>query len=167
SRRRHTRFSRDWSSDVCSSDLAGAVTVYAQAKTFTAVSGSGAVEIRSNGQINTTDFDLDLSGSSKVNLDLNAANVTTDASGSSEINLMGQASRHQIKLSGAGTVNAFDFVAAEYEIEASGSSKMFINVLNSLNVRTSGASDIQYRGNPKHISNSQSGAGNLKRVDEN
>src|SRR5690606_40454118 len=83
SRRRHTRFSRDWSSDVCSSDLAGAVTVYAQAKTFTAVSGSGAVEIRSNGQINTTDFDLDLSGSSKVNLDLNAANVTTDASGSS------------------------------------------------------------------------------------
>src|SRR5215475_1519386 len=27
SRRRHTRFSRDWSSDVCSSDLAGALDV--------------------------------------------------------------------------------------------------------------------------------------------
>src|SRR5690606_39337199 len=27
SRRRHTRFSRDWSSDVCSSDLAGAPVV--------------------------------------------------------------------------------------------------------------------------------------------
>src|SRR5690606_40020311 len=26
SRRRHTRFSRDWSSDVCSSDLAGGIT---------------------------------------------------------------------------------------------------------------------------------------------
>src|SRR5690606_39461892 len=26
SRRRHTRFSRDWSSDVCSSDLIGALT---------------------------------------------------------------------------------------------------------------------------------------------
>src|SRR5690606_39770078 len=26
SRRRHTRFSRDWSSDVCSSDLAGALS---------------------------------------------------------------------------------------------------------------------------------------------
>src|SRR5690606_40087550 len=27
SRRRHTRFSRDWSSDVCSSDLAGATVI--------------------------------------------------------------------------------------------------------------------------------------------
>src|SRR5690606_40471843 len=28
SRRRHTRFSRDWSSDVCSSDLPGLTSVY-------------------------------------------------------------------------------------------------------------------------------------------
>src|SRR5690606_39753893 len=28
SRRRHTRFSRDWSSDVCSSDLAGLLALY-------------------------------------------------------------------------------------------------------------------------------------------
>src|SRR5690606_39483825 len=31
SRRRHTRFSRDWSSDVCSSDLAMAARPHAQA----------------------------------------------------------------------------------------------------------------------------------------
>src|SRR5690606_39517005 len=30
SRRRHTRFSRDWSSDVCSSDLAGADLAFLQ-----------------------------------------------------------------------------------------------------------------------------------------
>src|SRR5690606_39697330 len=32
SRRRHTRFSRDWSSDVCSSDLAFVVEIEEQAK---------------------------------------------------------------------------------------------------------------------------------------
>src|SRR5690606_41203891 len=31
SRRRHTRFSRDWSSDVCSSDLVSATTVHTNA----------------------------------------------------------------------------------------------------------------------------------------
>src|SRR5690606_41201558 len=30
SRRRHTRFSRDWSSDVCSSDLAQAIVIFAR-----------------------------------------------------------------------------------------------------------------------------------------
>src|SRR5690606_40044467 len=33
SRRRHTRFSRDWSSDVCSSDLAGAGRVLSESST--------------------------------------------------------------------------------------------------------------------------------------
>jgi len=144
---------------------AGPVKVYAKAKTFTGVSGSGAVEISSADRINAEDFSLDLSGSSKVSLDISAANVTTNASGSSEITLTGQAASHRIGLSGSGRVNAFDFVVADYSIEASGSSKMYINVLNSLDVNTSGSSDIEYRGNPQHVNNKQSGAGSLKRAD--
>src|SRR5690606_40834830 len=35
SRRRHTRFSRDWSSDVCSSDLAGTHALQLQTPTWT------------------------------------------------------------------------------------------------------------------------------------
>src|SRR5690606_25816998 len=34
SRRRHTRFSRDWSSDVCSSDLADSYALYLKTKNF-------------------------------------------------------------------------------------------------------------------------------------
>src|SRR2546429_4447152 len=40
SRRRHTRCSRDWSSDVCSSDLAGGIPEYAARKAKQVVSGS-------------------------------------------------------------------------------------------------------------------------------
>src|SRR5690606_39481963 len=42
SRRRHTRFSRDWSSDVCSSDLAQAVKDLEEAAQRTSGAGSGS-----------------------------------------------------------------------------------------------------------------------------
>ncbi len=57
----------------------------------------------------TKDFDLDLSGSSKVNLDINAQNFRTSGSGASEIILKGQASSHDIDLSGSGEIDAFVF----------------------------------------------------------
>src|SRR5690606_40951936 len=50
SRRRHTRFSRDWSSDVCSSDLAGNITQATRALTVKAAPkpdpGNGGPEDR-------------------------------------------------------------------------------------------------------------------------
>src|SRR5690606_40751158 len=43
SRRRHTRFSRDWSSDVCSSDLSAAQPVVLVGDFNSAADGSGTV----------------------------------------------------------------------------------------------------------------------------
>src|SRR5690606_41171356 len=45
SRRRHTRFSRDWSSDVCSSDLNSLVPVLTYMGAFFATMVTGAVVI--------------------------------------------------------------------------------------------------------------------------
>src|SRR5690606_40959574 len=50
SRRRHTRFSRDWSSDVCSSDLAGAFQVKGKS--------SFKEEFVTCGGIDTTEVDM-------------------------------------------------------------------------------------------------------------
>ena len=142
----------------------GPVTVYVNAKNFTGVSASGAVEIVGEDRINTGDFTLDLSGDSKVNLNINAGKVKTSSKGTSDIMLQGQARRHEIELSGAGELNAFDFVVADYKIESSGSTNCKINVLNSLDVRSSGSSTIEYRGNPKQVNNDQSGAASIKKV---
>src|SRR5690606_40051924 len=42
SRRRHTRFSRDWSSDVCSSDLAMSVPVMVKRRCACVIPGGGS-----------------------------------------------------------------------------------------------------------------------------
>ncbi|PWK78030.1 putative autotransporter adhesin-like protein [Mucilaginibacter oryzae] len=134
-------------------------------KNLEEVKAAGAVEVFSDGKITAKDFKLDLSGATKVTLDLNAANVSTEGSGATEITLKGQAASHKIDLSGAGKVNAFDFVVGTYDIETSGIGHCNINVLQTLNVHTSGASEIQYKGSPSTVNNDKSGASSIKKVD--
>ena len=128
------------------------------------IKASGAVDIIGEGKINARDMGIKLSGSTKVTLDINAARLTTNASGSSEINLKGQASEHDLKLSGSSNVNALDLVTGIYNISTSGSSDCSINVLQELNIHSSGSSAIKYRGNPTSVNNDKSGSSSIEKV---
>ena len=127
--------------------------------------GTGAIQITSEGKLNVKDIDIHLAGASKVDLDLNATNVTTKGSGATEIYLKGQATTHTIDLTGSGKLSALDFVVNKYDLQTTGASECKINVLTDLKVHTTGASDVQYRGNPTNINNSKSGASSLKKID--
>ena len=142
----------------------GPVTVYLSSKNYEGIEVSGSVEIMSEGKLNVKDFELDLTGSSKVMLDLNAANLKTSSSGASEIELKGQAGSHDLRLRGAGSLEALDFVVGEYHIKSSGASKSRINVLNELLVKSSGASEVEYMGSPSRVENDDSGASKIKKI---
>jgi hypothetical protein len=142
----------------------GETTIMIGVKNLEKISASGAVEVSSGGRINTKDLDFDLSGSTKIDMDLNSGKVHTDASGSTEIYLKGQATSHDMDLSGSSKVEALDFVVGKYKVGTSGASHCKINVLNELEVHTSGASEIEYRGNPPTVSNHQSGASSIKKI---
>jgi hypothetical protein len=129
------------------------------------IKSSGAVEVSSTGKLITGDLNIHLSGATKVNLDLNAANVVTDGSGVSELNLKGQAASHRIESSGVAKVNAFDFVVGDYTVNTSGVSNCKINVLKTLNVRSHGAAEIQYKGSPSTVNSDKAGASKIQKVD--
>ncbi|MEO5910477.1 MAG: head GIN domain-containing protein [Pelobium sp.] len=143
----------------------GEIIIELGSKKWNGIDASGSTQIISENQINTDDFMLDLSGSSKVDLDIVTGNLKTSSSGASKINLKGQARQHDVDLSGSAEINAYDFVVSDYRIESSGASNCNINVLNSLKVNSSGASKILYKGNPKDIANEKSGASTLKHVE--
>jgi hypothetical protein len=143
----------------------GELVITIGVRNLTEIDASGAVQVMSDGKIVTKDIHFDLSGATKVTMDLNAANVTTEGSGVTKMLLTGQATSHNVDLSGACKIEAFDFVVGNYTIETSGASKCQINVLNSLSVRTSGASKIEYRGNPGTVNNDKSGVSSIKKVD--
>lgn len=134
-------------------------------RNLTEIKSSGAIEVSSTGKIITGDLNIHLSGASKVNLDLNAANVKSEGSGVSELNLTGQATSHNVKFSGVGKLNAFDFVVSDYNISSSGASHCKINVLKTLNVHSTGASDIKYKGSPSTVNNDKTGASHIEKVD--
>lgn len=126
---------------------------------------SGAVEVTTEGKLVTQDLRLGLSGATKINMDLDAAQVSTQGSGATEVYLKGQATSHKVKLSGSGKVYAFDFIVGSYKISTTGATECEINVLNDLDVNSTGASSIKYKGNPTKISNDKTGASSITKVD--
>ncbi|WP_426668140.1 head GIN domain-containing protein [Mucilaginibacter sp. McL0603] len=142
----------------------GEMVINIGVKSLESIKSSGAIDLNSDGKLVTKDLYLGLNGASKVNMDLDAANVTTEGSGSAEINLKGEASSHKVSLSGSGKIYALDFVVGSYDIETTGASHCEINVLHDLNVNTTGASEIQYRGNPTNVNNHKTGASSLTKI---
>jgi hypothetical protein len=144
--------------DICDG---GPVAISLSSKTWNAIKASGAVEVIGESKITAQDFELDLSGATDVALVLEAARLTTNTSGAAEISLKGQSRQHFIETSGSSTIRAFDFVVSDYRIESSGASDAQINVLNGLEVKSSGQSNIVYKGNPKTIKRDESGAASI------
>jgi len=142
----------------------GEIVLTIGVKNLEEIKSSGAITLNTDGKLNTKDLHIDLSGGSKVDMDLNAANVTTEGSGSTDLTLKGQATSHKVNLTGSGKISALDFVVGSYSIETTGASDCQINVLNDLTVNTTGAADIKYRGNPTKVNSSKTGAATLTKI---
>lgn len=140
------------------------IVVYAGIGELKKLSTDGAVKVQGDGRIYANDVDFQFNGASNITLDLSAAKLTTKIDGVGKFNLTGQAGIHDLNTKGTAQVNAFDFVAGIYNIDVDGTGKANINVLNELKVRTSGSSEIYYKGNPKKVDEKKSGAAKLEKV---
>ncbi|MBB5623811.1 hypothetical protein HDE69_004899 [Pedobacter cryoconitis] len=124
----------------------------------------GASHIYTSSRINVNDLDVKSSGATTINLELNAGKLTTTTDGEAHINLIGQAGVHQVKSKGVIQMNAFDFITGIYSLDVEGVGKLNINVLNELKAKTSGATTIYYKGNPKKVDENKSGVAKLEKV---
>jgi hypothetical protein len=151
----------DFDGDYCDP---GPVTIFLSSKDYQKIESSGSVEILSEGKLDLNDLNLNLQGSSKVMLDLNVKSLLTSTSGSSEIVLKGQAGSHDLDMTGSSSLEALDFIVGEYRINSTGASNSRINVLNTLEVNSKGASDVEYKGKPSRIQKDESGASVVRSI---
>jgi len=128
------------------------------------LTASGSVKYFSTARLNAEDVKINLSGVSDAALDLNASSVISSLEGISKLKLSGQSGSHELIIKGNAEINAFDFVTGSYKIDITGNAKANINVLNELNVKTEGSSEIFYKGNPKKVNEKKSGAVILQKV---
>lgn len=106
---------------------------------------------------------LEVSGVSKTT----ATNIKTDSfkidiSGASKVVITGQAKDLNIEASGVSKVNAEGLKVENAEINSSGASNLTVSVSNELNADASGASQVNYVGDPKNLIKDTSGASSIK-----
>ena len=130
---------------------------------LTALDISGATSVLADG-FEADNFEIDLSGSANLDLDIEAENLEVEMSGSSDLDLTGASEMSIIDMSGASSLSAYDFDATGMKIETSGASSAEISVSEDLDINSSGASSIRYKGTPQ-LHPKTSGASSIKQID--
>jgi hypothetical protein len=124
---------------------------------------SGASSLDMN--METGFFTAEVSGASTLKGILTAAGSDIDLSGASHIELTGSGGDIKLHASGASTAALAFFSVIDADIEFTGASNGSINVSGRLDVDLSGASSLDYLGNPTLGNIDVSGASSLKRKD--
>jgi hypothetical protein len=141
------------------------IKVYVTAPEFRNLELSGACSLLSDGKISSgTEVKIGMSGACETNMEIEAPKIDVDASGATEIKLRGRAATFEVDASGSSTINCFDLLTENANIEISGGGDAEVSVSKSLTVDISGAGSVRYKGNPV-IKQDVSGAGSVNKAD--
>lgn len=109
--------------------------------------------LKNIGSGNITVFDL-----------ISEGNIDIDNSGSGDISIAGQINTMNIRNEGSGSINGFQFMSTNCDIEIIGSGNCEVYCTNNLDVDIEGGGNVYYKGNPL-INSSISGSGSI--IDSN
>lgn len=141
------------------------IRVYVSAPSFDGFEASGACEVKSDGQVSSSNtMKFDLSGSCNIKMDVKCPKVDIGCSGASGIVLKGETKDFEISGSGSSDVKAFDLLAENVKVGISGAGDAQVYASVSLDVEISGAGSVKYKGNA-NVKQEVSGAGSVKKVE--
>jgi hypothetical protein len=139
--------------------------IYLTAPKLNGLIASGAVNFVVVDALKAGVLNLTLSGASDFNGKVICDELKANLSGASDSKISGSAQTISLDCSGASSFKGLGLVVTQASLDASGASSIKINVKESLTARASGASSIQYRGNPKIFKQSASGASSIENID--
>lgn len=135
---------------------------YLTVKSLERINVSGAVQLKTLDILRGRKLDLELSGASVVNVEMDVENMYLEASGACVINVEGEAKSQIVKTSGATVYRAYDLESVTAEIRVSGAGSANVYVTEQLEVRASGASSVRYRGGAR-VNADSSGASSIRK----
>ena len=122
---------------------------------------SGASSLKSDRPLTSEEFEVEFSGASKMDLELDVDRLFVSTSGAGHVILSGHARETEIDISGAGKVFASTCEMASLDIEVSGAGEAEVFVTERLAASVSGAGSIRYKGSPTEVVQDISGAGSV------
>lgn len=109
---------------------------------------SGASLFYIQDQLTSTDLVMDCSGASQLHGNVLIDNLNIDMSGASKVDITGTANSLRADISGASNFDDFLLTIDNMYLDISGASQAEFTVNSILEVEASGASMIEYKGNP-------------------
>lgn len=141
------------------------IKIYVSSPLFKKLDASGACDIYSENQVTSSEsLSIDLSGSSKAELDVKLPKISSDISGACTIQLKGETKDFEVDGSGSTDVKCFDLMAENVKISITGAGDAEVYASTKLDVSVSGAAEVKYKGNAS-VNQKISGAGSVKKVD--
>lgn len=137
------------------------LTVHIVVPNLNSVNLSGVCKLNSKGIFKGDKMEIETSGASHVDFELDCEDLELESSGASSITLKGSAENVEIEASGASNVKAYSLMTENADIDISGSSGVKVNVEKRINAKASGASSINFKGNPQDVRQSKSGAASI------
>lgn len=149
---------RSWSWKSKNDDISVAITM----TTLDAITASGGSDVEARGKFQGDHLDIESSGGSDIELEVQYNSLTCNSSGGSDLTLEGQAKDVRVTASGGSDVEAKQLEVTEScDITASGGSDAYITVNGDLDATASGASDVYVFGDPRSVRQNSSGASDV------
>ncbi|MCD4737274.1 MAG: DUF2807 domain-containing protein [Bacteroidales bacterium] len=140
-----------------------ALNIYITFKELKELDISGACNLVGENKFNLDDLDMECSGASNVEMEIDATEIEMDFSGASDIELAGSATKVNLDLSGASSLDAYDLQVNKLSADISGASHAKVSVSDELSADVSGAASIKYKGEPTITNYDVSGAASIKK----
>lgn len=138
---------------------------YVSAKNIDAIEASGGSDILVQGTLSGDRLQLHQSGGSDFAGAVKLRDLDVEISGGSDVDISGATENLKVEASGGSDFLAFNLMAQNAVIDASGGSDARLNVARELTAEATGGSDIDYKGTPSVKRSSSSGGGSVSKRD--
>lgn len=124
---------------------------------LTALSAHSGSDVRTTGDFDAADFQLDISSGASVKTDLDTRSLTVRQSSGSTADVRGHATSLDVRSSSGASFDAKDLQTERCRAEASSGSSITVAVKDDLVAQASSGGSISYKGSPQLTKHTSSG----------
>ena len=134
---------------------------YISFKTLQSIEGSGACDFNIQEMFKVNALRLNLSGACELKGKMDVNDIDAKISGASTVKITGKVKNLKLEASGASDMKNYSLQVENLIADLSGASDVKVYITNSLSVKASGASSLNYSGNPEKVTVHTSGASSV------
>lgn len=138
------------------------IKVHIVTSNLTFVGGSGASTVDVSQPLKVANFEAEATGASTLTFGGDLGKFKLNAEGASTVKVSGNASELSLTASGASRIDGDGFDPEDTTVEASGASTVDLGKMKKLNAQASGASTVNYKGNPEVTRSEATGASSVQ-----